>query len=279
VSIDLEIAKSNLVFRTLVHTADQNYCVARWARQNEFYIDFAWSSVHALEKYLKAILLLNGQAVINFSHDVVGLWRTAKSVAGDLLPDRLTPHFNVPGHIDVKPVETFDFLSFLYVFGSADARYGTAGHYVTIGDLFHLDTLIYSTRRLLCPLDQQLDGSPDNITCRDWLTNNPRQLLSRRGCLWEKISSASPAEIGSVANCNLAFTNSQTQHDWSWVVSSWHETPYGRDIFGALQSDDRDWAMRGAALSEWILDNMKVDKGFKSEVAKLMTEAKRKHRF
>jgi hypothetical protein len=276
-SVDLEIAKSNIVFRTFVHTADQSYCVARWARQNRFYIDFSWSSVHAIEKYLKAILLLNGEAVSSCSHDIVKLWHKTKSLCGVLLPDSLTPHPEIPRHVDIESMPTIDFLSFLDEFGSSDARYGTAGHYVRMGDLLHLDALVFAVRRIICPLDRQLNDSPTAMSFRDWLGKNPDQLLSRRGFLWEKISELHEPEIGSVANCNLAFALDQTKHDWSWISSSWREAPLDRDVFHALQSSDRGWAEQGVALSEWILGNMKVGKEFRAQVTRLIAEAKTRH--
>jgi len=45
-------------------TADQNYIIARWAALNDLYLDFFWMGLHAVEKYLKAFLLFNGESAI-----------------------------------------------------------------------------------------------------------------------------------------------------------------------------------------------------------------------
>ncbi|TIT06089.1 MAG: hypothetical protein E5W74_30460 [Mesorhizobium sp.] len=52
--------KGRIINEMFVHTADENYIVARWCHDNQLMRDFFWNSVHALEKYMKAVLLFNG---------------------------------------------------------------------------------------------------------------------------------------------------------------------------------------------------------------------------
>lgn len=51
--------KHSIINELFIATADDNYVLARWQHLN---VDFFWLAVHALEKYLKAVLLLNGKS-------------------------------------------------------------------------------------------------------------------------------------------------------------------------------------------------------------------------
>lgn len=82
-SADINIDEStfwmNEIARQMfVATADQNYILARTAYFNELDVDFFWLSAHALEKYLKAILLLNGRSAKNYGHNIIDLYEDAK---------------------------------------------------------------------------------------------------------------------------------------------------------------------------------------------------------
>jgi HEPN domain-containing protein len=72
-----------------VRTADESYITARWCSANAHHTDFLWLAVHATEKYLKAVLLMNGGSAKHFGHNIEKLYAKAKELAGGLLPDRL----------------------------------------------------------------------------------------------------------------------------------------------------------------------------------------------
>jgi hypothetical protein len=56
-----EIDKSRIARELFVFTADDNYIVARWCFAKKLNVDYFWLAVHLLEKYFKAILLINGR--------------------------------------------------------------------------------------------------------------------------------------------------------------------------------------------------------------------------
>jgi hypothetical protein len=56
--------KQSIVEDFFISTADDNYVAARWCYLDGLNIDFFWLSVHSLEKYLKAALLLNCKSAI-----------------------------------------------------------------------------------------------------------------------------------------------------------------------------------------------------------------------
>jgi HEPN domain-containing protein len=73
-SSNFDVLKNSVVTEMFVDTADQNYLIARWAYHRGLFIDFFWNSVHALEKFFKASLLLNGKSAIGFGHDLTRLY-------------------------------------------------------------------------------------------------------------------------------------------------------------------------------------------------------------
>ena len=108
--------KMDLVHNLFVGTADENYITSRWCFFSMFYTNFFWLSVHALEKYLKAVLLLNGATTKKFQHNIVELYSYVKPIAGGLLPSVLKAPEGLTTARDVSPE---DFFSYLYARGNA----------------------------------------------------------------------------------------------------------------------------------------------------------------
>ena len=68
--------------RSLRYTADQDYISARMSFKARLIEPFLWSSLHAIEKYLKAILLFNTVDTREFGHDIVKLLKGVKEIDG-----------------------------------------------------------------------------------------------------------------------------------------------------------------------------------------------------
>ena len=94
-------AERGVIARELfVHTADDNYIAARGCFVEGLNVDWFWLAVHALEKYMKAALLLNGHSASRhrdadgkrqpFGHDIVTLFARIRSFADDPLRGNLT---------------------------------------------------------------------------------------------------------------------------------------------------------------------------------------------
>jgi hypothetical protein len=79
-------SKSNLVSELFVRRADENYVTACWCAINQLNTDFLWLAIHALEKYLKAVLLVNGRSSKGFGHNVVTLNEALAPFTTGLLP-------------------------------------------------------------------------------------------------------------------------------------------------------------------------------------------------
>jgi len=58
----IHVEQGRIVRVSFVDTADDNYIASRWCFVEGLKIDYFWLAVHALEKYMKAVLLLNGKS-------------------------------------------------------------------------------------------------------------------------------------------------------------------------------------------------------------------------
>ena len=100
--------QGRIVREIFVDTADDNYITARWCFVEGLNVDYSWLAVHSLEKYMKAVLLLNGRSGKgyrdeagewrSFGHDIVVLYEHVKSFASDLLPSSLER----PGDLEIE---------------------------------------------------------------------------------------------------------------------------------------------------------------------------------
>ena len=146
-------SQANIIDELFVRTADENYIAARWCAINHLHTDFAWLAVHALEKYLKAVLRYQGKQAKKQSHDIRRLYRSVKSLAIKHLPKVLSkPPDLIIGHwFECTPE---NFIEHLYQNGNPANRYLIYCHDIRTEDLHMLDTMVFAIRRLVCTLDE-----------------------------------------------------------------------------------------------------------------------------
>lgn len=144
--ININHFKSVITAKFFVEPADINYYFARWAIISGFYTEFYWQSAQAIEKYLKASLVLNGISVIKASHNIPTLFDQHLENFHEIQikhlqkPDQL--------HADKWEDETVDsFVRRIARQGSPDIRYGQQSWHNITADLFKLDQLVFYLRR------------------------------------------------------------------------------------------------------------------------------------
>ena len=190
------VALQAVIVRELfIDTADDNYITARWCFIEGLDVDWFWLSVHALEKYMKAALLLNGQSAKGwrdrdrrfraFGHDITSLYDRVRELAPELLPLTLARPEKLPiAHWCDETLE--DFVARFHRNGNPDNRYQIFGFIRHREDLFKLDSMVFALRRLCTPLDakfvrHQQSGAVDP-THRDILARQPDYWVRFPGC-------------------------------------------------------------------------------------------------
>jgi HEPN domain-containing protein len=119
------------VIRSFRDCADQDYIIARAAHKMSLYLQFLWLASQAIEKYLKAILILNKQPRHKQpTHDVFKLYKQ--------LGDIRDIHFDFPNEIE-------NFIEYLSAYGQN--RYFEHAYRLDGYELIRLDQAVWSIRR------------------------------------------------------------------------------------------------------------------------------------
>ncbi|GAW34121.1 hypothetical protein RA2_01166 [Roseovarius sp. A-2] len=153
--LDASLTHFQSVFadKFFVVPADQNYFLARFTKTYGLHAEFWWQSLQAVEKVLKAGLILNGVSVKRgYSHDLERLWDKHLQTFGDLSVRSLPkPKALGDQHWHNRPLSHF--ISRLNRMGHPDSRYGLVSYTNHAGDLFKLDKLFFELRRRTIGLD------------------------------------------------------------------------------------------------------------------------------
>lgn len=263
--MSVSASKNNLVHELFVRTADENYITARWCAIHHLNTDFLWLAVHALEKYLKAVLLVNGRTSKGYRHDIVRLYADVRALAGPLLPDRLQK----PADLDIHhwfERSAEDFIAHLLRNGNADNRYLIYGWATRSEDLHMLDAMVFAVRRLICPLESQMfprsDPDAPTITHREILTRQPgyygRMAMPLDNLV--RVKDESDARQAAL-NLNTAFAPEDYPHEPMRGGYSAHNPVIIRRVLDPLESDDPRSAAEGVEIARWFLANVQVPKG------------------
>lgn len=148
----LDALKYRFVTEMFVDPADQDYVVARWCYLCGMYGPFFWNAAQSIEKYLKAVLLLNQRTSKGYSHNILRLFDDVQKIGGEHIPPKLVQPQEI--HVDYWEVETpRDFVARFNDFGDPNNRYNFFGFEQSWWDLAHYDQLVWAIRRLTVGLD------------------------------------------------------------------------------------------------------------------------------
>ena len=284
-------AEQNRVVRSLfIDTADDNYIAARWCFVEGLNVDYFWLSVHALEKYMKAALLLNGRSSKEYlaqngkprqyKHDITALYEQVGAFASDLLPSNL----NKPGELglDHWRDETPDaFIRRFYRDGNADNRYQIFGFVQHREDLFKLDLMAFALRRLCVHLDAYIVGKPQSgtrrPTHRDILKGQPEWWHISAECLLEKTVRGNRGEKlrKVLLDLNIPFAPQDFAHGSMRSRMASRNPVLVRSILEPLQrAPGSTAAVIAAELCDWVLGNIQLPK----DVAAQLRQARPKRK-
>lgn len=275
--------KSRITRELFIHTADDNYIAARWCFVEAPNVDFFWLAVHALEKYMKAVLLLNGKSAKSFKdaagktqrygHDIEALYTQVHLLAPNLLPATLSK----PDDIDIAHwhVETTEqFIARLHRNGNADNRYLIFGFTQMMDDLIKLDRMVYAIRRLCRPMDayflaKERNGT-NNPSNRDILASNPDYWRVAADLPLEKVVAAKGREglQPIVLNMNIPFAPKDYEHKGLPGRTSARNPVLHRALLDPLQSTHLTPEQRATVsdLRDWVLDNIQLPPEVKQQI-------------
>lgn len=168
--------------RSLRFTADQDYISARACYKAELTESFLWLSLHAIEKYLKAILLFNAipKPRKSYGHNVENLLDAVEKIR----------------EIDLRlPMEVYNFIKYINHFG--ENRYFDSSVFVEEYALDKLDTTVWYIRKH-CYDMEVFQGSNLKIIEPQEQENNPKKYRLSGGLL-EKIVQEKPLSYSYLA--------------------------------------------------------------------------------
>ncbi|WP_413282469.1 hypothetical protein [Vibrio sp. MA40-2] len=153
---DIEKYIVKVITDSFVTPADEDYVTARFLAQKGMHRAFFWAASQALEKYLKAFLLMRGIAVNKKrfrGHPIVALHQEACSIEKQLSSVKTKPNEAIKIHSAVaESVDIFsvsDFINNIEAYGNPDNRYNSFGVNFNSGYLFALDSYVFGLRQLI----------------------------------------------------------------------------------------------------------------------------------
>jgi HEPN domain len=141
----------DVIYESFVVPGDQDYLMSRLLAQKGLPRGFYWAAAQAIEKYLKAFLLIRGVSVKNKSHGINNLFKEAIKIDTSLAHFNILPHPIIQVENSVSQhLKTFvrsDFINDIAKHGCPDNRYNAFGVEYNIGHLFAMDSLAFQLRR------------------------------------------------------------------------------------------------------------------------------------
>ena len=261
--------KGGIVKRLFVGTADENYIAARWCAANGLYNDFYWLAVHCLEKYLKAVLLLNGRAVKIQAHKITDLFSEVKNVAGKLVINQfIRPE---PLKDQTWTGAPHDFICQLYDCGNPDSRYAIYPFYTVGNEVYKLDQMVFSIRRLVCQLDDLAKSKlEENVKYYgDFGLPLDRVVNS------EELSDRRHAAL----NFNFPFAPANYAHTEFGNSSIAVNAVLDWGLIAQIESSDLSSAKIAVEAADWLLANVRIPKDVTGFICDAKQAAQKLHSF
>lgn len=248
------------LIRTLYsHTADENYIGARSAFFDGRDYDFWWLTSHAVEKYLKATILLNSGAV-GSTHNLIDLMKVVRDIDARLVPERFAKP-EMSGVLD-EFIGSADFVERLNIYGNAANRYGLYSYIIGDLDILRADHLVYWARRHARVLTQNAFVVGDI----DWvgeLANSPGIWMHHDGSPLEKLANGPFKSLAarSFVRGNVAFFPKRRHQPLPRRGALVRNGPF-YNMLSALQSSEggSDDRAEMRIVLEWALKNIVMPK-------------------
>jgi hypothetical protein len=269
---ELYAEKHSIVKELFISTADDNYMLARWCFQQRLNVDYFWLAVHCLEKYFKAVLLLNERSSLDFGHEIEKLYEAVYPIAPELMPVQLVRPMNMPASM-WREEAVVDFIRRLYQDGQAHNRYLLFGYGRSAEDLFKLDQVVFGIRRLAQPLEVRFVGDDDNqddglprYSRRTALAMRPGKHENLQSKLEETMEGKRGEELRHVLlNWNFPFAGDDYPHEMSTFTSAYQNPILMTRLYEPLHCGQSHFG-EGDRLWDWVKTNIFLPKTLIKEI-------------
>lgn len=169
----------DVIYESFVVPGDQDYVTSRLLACNGLPRGFYWAAAQAVEKYLKAFLLMNGVTVKSYkAHPIKDLWLASAEIDESIADIDVLPHPKIWAETStleyLRKFSISDFIVELEKHGSADNRYNAFGVEFNTGHLWAMDSLAFSLRQKIGALPIEKSLTPLGLDMRKALTKcNP----------------------------------------------------------------------------------------------------------
>ena len=252
---DMAIRKNEVVTSLFVDMADRDYILARISFNlgPSFTQQFFWLSSQAIEKYLKASLLLNGETSKGYRHDLVRLFKAVEQHAAGLFPEFLDKPEGIGDRYQWKKETPVGFLERISLYTHPDTRYNMYGHDSGWEDVAYMDLFVFYARRVAFDLSYTWCENP-TVTVYDKLKKYPKDTLSLRKPLFELIEKLEDIGLYKLSmGSNLVFPTERYYSTSFKIISTTESSVWGRP---GLFSDNA----KGKELAKWAMDNIKISR-------------------
>lgn len=274
-SQELNVLKNDVVTQMFVDTADQNYVMARWAYHRGLFLDFFWNACQALEKYLKASLLLNGRSAKDQRHDLTELFEGVEEYGADCLPSRLVRPSQLNQLPDWHEETPEEFIARFNALGDSNNRYNLSGYTQRWEDLHHFDQMVSAVRRVAFNLDvSPFISRPSGTsprTVREALKRTQNYSPRSGGSRLDKIlSSEGDDELRDAGlKYNFQFAPANYKHPEGPMrtgLSGAHSALYRRIVRQAERTGPSTGDREAVELGEWAICNIYLPGSLKQEL-------------
>lgn len=253
-----------IIYRLFYEAAETDYIAARWAARSNLEYQFYWMSQQALEKMLKACLLLHGVSVKDFSHDLIPMVEKLCATVGRLLPSVvfLPPCFSLERFRNHQPAEPLiQFAERIYREGHPNNRYRYYSSSQRTFDLHKLDEVFFLLRRICFPTSITVDQL--SLPLSKLIEEEPNfQILGHFRCLSNKNRRGYRETYSAYAWLNYSFCH-ESAFSKRRVLTGWGSI--NSPIFMALQPETS-----ARESLNWILDHVKFSKKDQTEITALL---------
>jgi hypothetical protein len=268
---DIRPVTNSLVERMFIATADQDYILARWAAINRLDINFLWLGLQAVEKYLKAILLLNGRSAKKYRHNVERLYKAVLRLDSVTFGPLTKPTALFLDEIPWSDESIFQFLKRLNRIGDPNNRYMLYGFFVQTEDLFKLDQLIWAVRRHCRPFAETILAGEKRIKINwiDRLKKDPSFWQLDNNFLIEKlVDGEASTRREALMELNLPFAPNRSHTLTGWRLTS-AAGPLD-DWILSLKSKDIEVRRHAKNILKWVAENITLARKDMEEIQKAL---------